>query len=136
MTISKTPNRSTTAHIHNTLDEAARARQTMLDQLPRTSAMTSRSKPTAPASNASSSKSGRHCRDWRAEATAGAWAASADPDGTARAATLDSVLRPLRGAMKDVAGQVERDTRCGVRGRAKHRSYLVRFPGTFLQSGA
>ena len=28
MTISKAPNRSTTAHIHNMLDEAARARRT------------------------------------------------------------------------------------------------------------
>jgi DnaK suppressor protein len=34
MTISKTSDRSTPAHIHKTLDEAARARQAMLDQLP------------------------------------------------------------------------------------------------------
>jgi DnaK suppressor protein len=34
MTISKTSDRSTPAHIHKTLEEAARARQVQLDQLP------------------------------------------------------------------------------------------------------
>lgn len=34
MTISKTSDRSTPTHIHQTLEEAARCRQTMLDQLP------------------------------------------------------------------------------------------------------